>query len=232
MKDTQNRQDYEYFKADIESRSNGQFTVIPKDKWGIGENGESKSFGKAVFGQGENKTVVDLIHGDYPHSRNDNTTYARTKEGAIYDFDGHRLAFKIEIEEFNYLKTSGLSSDEIRKGCSVKVFVNGVQILDDFARGYERGCKKAERYIESLELMWDWFPFNVESKIGKIVSYENQPCKIRRFIVEQGCMILATLDGQPFRPFASYEDGDEMESEIKVEINSPKIWWYPESIQQ
>ena len=221
------RQDYKYLKADIEKRSNGRFTVIPKDNWGVGENGQAKPFAKAMFGNGENKTEVELIHGDYPHSRNDNTTYARTESGAVYDFDGHRLAFKIEIEEYNYLKSSGLSGDEIRKGCSVKVFVNGIQILDDFARGYERGYKIAERYIESLELFWGWFPFDVESVIGKVVTYENQPCKIERVTVSQGCLILSTLDGKPFKPFASSEDDDEPETAIKVKINSPNIWWYP-----
>lgn len=193
---------------------------------------DEKPFGTAAFGQAHNKESVSLFHGDVPHSVQDNTTYAKTENGAIYDFAGHRLAFKIEIEEYNYLKTSGLSGDEIRKGCAVRVFVNGIQILDDFARGYERGYKKASDFIDSLELMWDWFPFNVESQIGKIVTYKEQYCKIKRFVISHGCMILETLDGQPFKPFTSDDEDDEPETELKIKINSPNVWWYPKNKPQ
>ena len=163
--------------------------------------------------------------GDKPHSYSDNSVYAKNPSGSVTAFAGHRIPIKIEIEEYNYLKSSGISGDQIRKGCSVKVFVGGVQILDDFARGYEQGYKKAERYIDDLELFWGWFPFNIESMIGKLLYYREQPCRIKSFIVRQGCMILETLDGLPFKKFVSDDEDDEQESDIKVKITSPSVWW-------
>lgn len=175
-----------------------------------------------------------MIHGEFPHSRQDNTTYARSKENPerIYDFSGHRLPFKIEIEESNYLKSSGLSGDEIRKSCTGKLFLNNVQIFDCGGRTYERAFKNIQNFIDSMEGNWSWFPNKINEWEGKIVKYEGQLFKIEIFIVSQACMILVTPDGKPRKPFQSEvedfenDDFDGMET-VKVEINSERIWWYP-----
>jgi hypothetical protein len=201
--------------------------IMSNEQWGVGNAKDSKAFDTTTCGTGNNAKTIELIHGEHPHSRRDNTTYARTKDGRIYGFDGHRAPIKIEIEEYNYLKESELSGDEIRKGCSVKVFAGGVQIFDEFHRDYHRGYLMAKAYIDAISEMGHRFPKEPEKLIGKVIGYREQLCKIDRVIVEQGCLILSTVDGKPFkRHFLYSEDDWEEETSIKVEITSPHICWH------
>lgn len=226
----------EYYGHPLENNDNKQEESKNNEErhqnycWGVGKEGSSKPFDNVKIGDSD----FELIHGEFPHSRQDNTTYARSKENPeiIYDFSGHRLPFKIEIEESNYLKSSGLSGDEIRKSCTGKLFLNNVQIFDCGGRTYERAFKNIQSFIDSMEEKWSWFPNKLDEYEGKIVKYEGQLFKIERFIVSQACMILVTPDGKPRKPF-QYEvedfenhDFDGMET-VKVEINSERIWWYP-----
>lgn len=200
------------------------------ERWGVGKEGNSKAFDTVKIGDEE----FDLIHGEYPHSRQDNTTYARHKKypDHITGFSGHRIPFKIEIEEYNYLKSSGLSGDKIRKGCIGKLFLDGQQIFECGGRTYDRAYKNIERFIDSMEMMWSWYPKKVNEEIGRLVKYEGQMFRIKSFIISQGCMILETADGKPRKPFQSeaedVEEGDfEHGTSIKVEVNSDNIWWFP-----
>ena len=204
--------------------------VDSESKWGVGKEAKSKPFDTTKIDGHE----YELIHGEFPHSRRDNTTYARSKKKPerIYGFDGHRLPFKIEIEESNYLKSSGLSGDQIRKSCTGKLSLNGVVIFECGGRTYERAFINIQRFIDSMEEKWSWYPNKLEEWRGKIIKYEGQLFRIESFIVSQGCMILATPDGKPRLPFPSeqedVENNDFYGNEtLKVEVNSDRIWWYP-----
>lgn len=198
------------------------------EKWGVGNKKDEKTFDSVKMRHGGE---VGLFFGEHPHSTQDNNTYARTKDGTIHDFSGHRRPFKIEIEEYNYLKESELSGDEIRKGCSVKIFCDGVQVFDEFHRNYEAGYRIAHQFILDMEENWGWFPKKTEEKIGKIVGYHEQLFKIKSFIIDQACMMLETADGKPRKKFLWEEEDDyEPETAIKVEITSPHLTWYPEVV--
>lgn len=224
----------EYYGQTLENTDNEQKERLKEEhqnyRWGVGNQSKSEPFDNVKIGDSD----FELIHGEFPHSRQDNTTYARSKENPeiIYDFSGHRLPFKIEIEESNYLKSSGLSGDEIRKSCIGKLFLNNIQIFECGGRTYERAFKNIQSFIDSMEEHWSWFPNNLNECEGKIIKYEGQLFKIERFIVSQACMILVTPDGKPRKPFQSEiqdfenNDFDGMET-LKVEINSERIWWYP-----
>lgn len=197
--------------------------------WGVGKEANSKAW-RDVKVRGED---YELIHGEFPHSRQDNNTYARSKENPqeIYEFDGHRLPFKIEIEESNYIKRSDLSGDEIRKACKGKLFLNGVQIYECGGRTYEYTFKNIDRFIGSMEEQWSWFPNNLDEYLGKLIKYQGQIFRIKSFVVSQACMILETPDGKERKPFPSEvedfenNDFDGMDT-LKVEINSENIWWW------
>lgn len=195
------------------------------DEWGIGNRANDKPYGVAKMGE----QTVELISGQHPHSRQDNNTYAKTTDGTIYGFSGHRLCFKIEIEEDNYLKSSYLSGDEIRKICTGKLWVNGVQVYEAGHRGYEMCYFRIQEFILKMEENWGWYPHNLAQWEGKTIGYKEQLFKITRFIVGQGCMILSTTTGLPRKRFM-YEDHDEYELEntIKVELTSDGITWYPQ----
>lgn len=187
---------------------------------------EEKPFDQVII-EGHQR---DLYYGE-PHSTSTKNFYAKLAGDEVVPFDGHRRCIKIEIEENNYLKESQLSGDEVRKGCTVKVFQNGIQILEDWHRTYDKAYKKAEKFIESIEDL-DWFPHNVESKIGQNVGYREQIFKIHSFSVEQGTMLIETLDGKSRKPFISEQDGsewdecDDIDNMVKVEITDPGIWWW------
>lgn len=172
----------------------------------------------------------DLYYGE-PHSTSTNNFYAKLAGDELVPFDGHIRCIKIEIEENNYLKESQLSGDEVRKGCSVKVFENGTQIFEDWHRTFSKAYKEAERFIEAIEDL-DWFPHKVESKIGQKVGYREQIFKIHSFSVEQGTMLIETLDGKTRKPFLFEQDGsewdesDDIDNMVKIEITDPGIWWW------
>lgn len=193
------------------------------EQWGIGNAAQEKAFDTVKMGD----KTLELIHGDHPHSRRDNSTYARTENGKIIGFDGHRRPFKIEIEEYNYLKSSGLSGDQIRKSCRVKIFCDGVQVFEKNHRTYEHAYRIAHQFILDMEMNWGWFPKEVDKEIGRIIGYREQVCRIQRFVISQGCMVIETLDGKPFQKFL-WEDAEDFEPEtqMKVEITSPQITWY------
>jgi hypothetical protein len=198
-----------------------------EEKWGVGENPKEKqAFGKTIVDGHE----YDLIFGDYPHSRQDNTIYARDKEGRVTGFDGHRLPFKIVIEERNYMKDSELSGDQIRKSCKGELWLNGIQIYDGSHRTYERMYKEITRFIDEMEMNWSWFPNKLEEVIGKTIGYKEQLFVIERVIVDQACLILKHVEGKRKKfLYEDEEDFDEYEAEdsVKVEITSPQICWYP-----
>lgn len=180
-----------------------------------------KPFDKVLIGN----HTVDLFFGE-EHSSTSNNIYANTHNEMI-PFDGHRRCYKIEIEENNYLKESELSGDQVRKSCFVKVFQDNVQIYEDSARTYQQAYKKADDFIGSLEML-GWYPREAESYIGKLIGYRGQVFYIDQFIVDQGCMILKTVDGIPRKRFLWEEEGEYIDDEefIKVEVNSPHIDWY------
>lgn len=201
---------------------------MENEQWGAGNRKDEKPFDTVKVGN----DTYDLIFGEHPHSRQDNTSYVRSKNGAITGFDGHRNPFKIIVEESNYMKSSHLSGDQVRKSCTGKLFVNDIQIFDCHHRGYERCYMQIQRFIDEMEMHWSWYPKNLKEKTGKTIGYREQLFVIKSFIVGQGCMMLETLDGNPRRKFLweSEEDTDdyELKEAVKVEITDPHIDWYPE----
>lgn len=170
------------------------------------------------------------LHFGEAHSTSSKHDYVKLAGDEFVPFDGHRKCIKIELEENNYLKESYLSGDEVRENCTVKVFINGVQVYEDWHRTYGQAYKKAEHFIEKVEDL-DWFPLQTESKVGTKVGYREQIFRISSFCIDQGCMILETLDGKPRKAFISendpeWDDPSDIDNSLKVEITDPAIWWW------
>ena len=72
--------------------------IMEEEKWGLGNATQNKAFDTVKMGD----EILELIHGEHPHSRQDNTTYAKTKHGSFIGFEGHRRPMKIEIEELKH----------------------------------------------------------------------------------------------------------------------------------
>lgn len=195
------------------------------ENWGVGNRKHEKAFDVVKV----NGHEYDLIFGEHPHSRQDNTMYARSKSGRIEGFNGHRNCFKVEIEEYNYMKESELSGDEVRKGGSAKLYVNDILCYNHFCRNYEMGYNFIQNFISKMEMNWSWFPKDTQSQIGKTIGYREQLFKITRVDIEHAEMVLETLDGLDRKPFLweDEDDLDEIDNTVKISIISEMIDWYP-----
>jgi hypothetical protein len=198
-------------------------------EWGVGNAKDAKAFDTIEL---HGKTY-DLIFGEHPHSRRDNNVYARSPSGAIEEFDGHRLCWRVEVEEHNYLKESELSGDEIRKGGSYKLFVDGVCIYEGFCRTVERGMTEASRMMETLGEVCggDWLRAKSrERMVGRPIFYHGVPAVITSLIVDQGCIVIQPAEGHKLRAPVYEEDPDDWaldhQDGVKDEVTSPHIWWY------
>ena len=86
------------------------------DEWGPGDLSKAKTFGWTTIGEEKDGGALELFFGEHPHSRRDDNIYARDDHGNVYGFDGHRPLIDVTFRSYNYLKSSHLSGDEIRKG--------------------------------------------------------------------------------------------------------------------
>ena len=193
------------------------------ERFGVGNAADSKAFGTAQIG----KQTAELILGEHPHSRSDNNVYARYPGGRIEEFDGHLILTRVEIEEYNYLKQSGLSGDEVRKGGTCRIFFNGKQVYEFFFREVERAFHRAASVVDALKespsSMWE-----SEKLLGRKIYYRDHPAIITSVIAEQGCIIVEP-DGCVFStpPWAlqdGYPAGNSQS--VKTEVISPDIWWF------
>lgn len=195
------------------------------DKWGVGNQADSKSFRKVKVGE----KTAELIHGEHPHSRQDNTTYARFSDGEIEEFSGHHYLVGFSYSPENYTKCSRYSGDEVRKGGQLYITVNEQVIYTEFCREPERA---AQRFLELspqlLEGPIDWSRDPESQLTDRKIFYKDTPAILYRWIKDQAAVMIRPEKGHKFpRPRWSYEDDyyDEEDS-VKDDILSPHIYWY------
>ena len=195
------------------------------EQWGIGDVSKASSWGPAKLGNQE----IELLYGEHPHSTQDNKVYARTKDGAIYDFDGHRILIDVVIRSYNYLKESEMSGDEIRKGGECCIFADGVQVYSFFHRDPQYALLKAHGLIPTLAE----HPSGImvardrDRLVGRKVFYERTPAVITSLILDQGCVIMKPDGCTELPPPVWAEDGDDDDRDhVKDDILSPRIWWH------
>ncbi len=199
------------------------------DIWGVGNKADSKSFRKVeVKGYGE----VDLIHGEHPHSRQDNTTYARDKHGKCHEFSGHHYLMGFKYEQYNYMKESHYSGDEIRKGGTLSFTANGKVFYSCMVRdAREAALKYVALYRKFVEgpIQW-WEDAEVEALKGRKIYYRDTPAVIKYMIRDQGCVIIEPEEGHKFpMPGWAKRDGGacyDPDESVKTSILSESIYWY------
>lgn len=195
--------------------------VHENEKWGVGSKAKDKSYATVLLGEEE----AELVFGEHPHSRRDNNEYLRTKDGAIYGFDGHRSLIDFEFKSYNYLKMSELSGDEVRKGGTCKIFVNRKPVFELFFCEWKDALESAKTKVQELMSLPIWMELTKEnpSFTGKTVYYKRTPGVIESYIPEQGCIIWVSANGlyPAYDPRnKNYKDD---EGGFKIEITSPDI---------
>lgn len=199
------------------------------DQWGVGNSTNIEPFDQIVIG----KTTYDLIFGQFPHSRSDNNQYARSKPTGrseretltIQEFDGHRIRTKIEIEEYNYLKESELSGDQIRKGGSCKIYFNDICCFEFFHRNAAWAAIRASQLVGELkEHSSGWANKKERDKlVDRQIYWCSQPGIIDSLIVNQGCVVIKP-DGIPVFKAPPWREED-LDS-VKCEVTDGNIWWF------
>jgi len=197
------------------------------DQWGVGNAKAAKAFASAQVG----KETVDLIFGEHPHSRSDNNIYARWPDGRIEGFDGHQIRVDLTFTSENYLKTAGLSGNEVRKAGNCTILFNDKPVYSFFYRDINYALTKANHLVTTLlefsVRLWD-----VETDlIGRKIYYHRQPATVVAFWPDQGAVLIQFEDGytMPRSPY-DIEDGYDSdwvgESRVKDDLLSAHIWWY------
>lgn len=194
------------------------------DQWGAGERANWGNHGLVRVGE----QVFPLIYGEHPHSRSDNRHYVEMS-GEPVGFDGHRTLIGVQIESANYLKSSGLSGDEVRKSVGCKILADGVVVFEFGCRDVQYALLKAHALITELsEHSSGWLNGEERARlVGRKVFYREHPAVITRLVLDQGCVIIETGDGKPF-PHPVWRDAgdDEAENSVKTEVTDPNIWWF------
>lgn len=206
------------------------------ERWGVGDQADAKAFDRTTV----YCRPVELIFGQHPHSRRDNNIYARdVVDGTIHEFDGHRRLVDIRITSSNYLKTSELSGDEIRKAVHGEIVADGVVVYEFSHREPAEALLRAYRLLTVLqEHESGWLDAGLRAKlVGRKIYYHDFPAIITSLIEDQGCIIIscdppagARLRGKPVEEqWEYYRMRGVGGYHIKDDVLSPHIWWFRDS---
>lgn len=196
------------------------------DEWGPGDPVNWSDHGSVMIGNRR----LPLIYGEHPHSRSDNNHYVNMGRREPVGFSGHRILVSVSLESSNYLKSSGFSGDEVRKGGSGKILADGEVVYEFFFRDIHHALRKADQVITELMEHSSFWMFRDEREklVGRAIYYREVPAVITSLIVDQGCVMIETADGKPF-PRPVWRDGDDYDDEsnrVKVEVTDGNIWWF------
>lgn len=187
-------------------------------KWGFGNPKDSKPFGISYVGTGEGKQSVELVFGENPHSRQDNTIYARYPDGDIYSFSGHRYYERVEIETYNYGKIKW-GEGGIRKHGRYKILFNDRVVYSDNLREMDYMLKKVQWDIVELREHVAMYDLMHDTLIGRKVFYKDVPAVVDRILEDTGEIVIKPEDGYLFYPSVYSLDKDDC-SDLEYEWDS------------
>lgn len=198
-----------------------------REKWGPGD--EFKPIERVLVGN----RVMELGFGENPHSVSNNTFYVRSENGVVEGFDGHRLPWHIEVTESNYMKTSGLSGNEVRKACECRISLMlppGGRALNPGGSFPLHGSVKKLIYVtghrealysliglpsllgqlaEHPARLFEGGPGEFPELVGRKVYYKNVPATVRNYFPDQGAVVIESEGGVPFPVSPWRLDGDD-----------------------
>lgn len=171
----------------------------------------------------------------YKHMREKITYNKETGQHEINGirFDGHFLEWKFEYVPKTYLKQSDLSGDEYRKGGTIKIFLNGDCVFDDFCRTEDMAMKLINKHLHELKCHFELLGVNInnwkEEIVGKKVYHAGVPSIVASYVGD-GEIILRTEDGKPYEIYGHQkeypEDEDEWYDKDRVHITDTRIYWH------
>lgn len=208
--------------------------MATETKWGVGDKADAESFDTTTV----EGNIVELVFGEHPHSRRDNNIYARDPQrGTVHEFDGHRRLIDVRIESSNYLKSSELSGDQIRKSVTGTIICDGTALYEFSHREVDGALLQAHRLVTVLqEHESGWLNADDRMRmIGRKIYYHEVPATITGVIEDQGCIMIAitATDAEGIRIRGEeiaemWEDWRHAAGSyvVKDDVLSPHIWWW------
>lgn len=208
------------------------------EKWGPGDSDNWRFTGEVQhFETGE---PFDLFYGEHPHGRRDNDLYALLRFGdgpmdaderSAVAFSGHRVRTEIEIVEFNYMKSSGLTGDEIKKGCHLRVKLDGDLTYTKFFREARSAAIwwAANDHQIFEHPVWLARRGERDKLIGRAVYFRDQPGVVTHYFPDRGTVAIAyDGEGEGFKTpgHRSLSDVEEIDESVTEDILDPSIWWF------
>lgn len=150
------------------------------------------------------------------------------------DFDGHFVEWKLEYIPKTYLKSSQLSGDEYRKGGSVKIYMDGECVLNEFCRTENMAIVLLSKHLHELKCHFELFGIDFMRNwkteiIGRKVYHAGVPSIVSSYCGD-GEIILRTEDGKPYEIYAAKKEDDDYEDEWldkdRVHITDSRIYWH------
>lgn len=198
-------------------------------QWGYGQGSPHSPYVIQQVKVGDE--VLDLLFGEHPHSRSDNSIYARFSSGAMVGFNGHRLLHDITFHDVNYLKTSGISGNEVRGSGMATITINdspcGFVTYRDIFEGL-LAVRARLRAIHDLPFR-AWDARDRDAMTGKEIFYHNTPAIITIADWEYMEVNISPEKGHDFpkTPWQSDDSYREMGSlGVRDSMFSPHIWWF------
>lgn len=178
----------------------------------------NKFYKKVITGDGQNQKEQEVYFKDTEWGGN--RAFIEDTE-----FDGHYTLWGFDYFPTTYLKSSGLSGDEWRKGGEIRYYKDRKQCYSEFCRDPLVAHNKiGATLLELMDFNWDKY------KVGVKVWYRELPCVVRSLVEEQGCVILAREDGKDFPDAVWHDENDgclgEGEQFVKVEVLDKNVYWY------
>lgn len=182
---------------------------------------EKRVIGKVILGRSATHDA-DLL------SVTQKEPYRHYYEADGEEFDGHRVLWSFEYKPHNYLKESELSGDEWRKGGTIRIFKDGVCVLEEFCREPDRAASRMYELLTKCMHFDHWDSVVVGHKV-----YHAGTAAVIDSIADNGEIVLRTEDGKPFRIYGHVlEDekegnfDDEWKDKDRVHVTDSRIWWW------
>lgn len=150
------------------------------------------------------------------------------------DYDGHFVEWKLEYCPRTYLKSSELSGDEYRKGGSMKIYMDGECVCNEFCREENMAIVLMSKHLHELKCFFEiWgidFMRNWKNEIiGRKMYHAGVPSIVESYCGD-GEIIVKTEDGSNYELYGykkeNPDDDDEWLDTDRVHITDSRIYWH------
>lgn len=146
------------------------------------------------------------------------------------EFDGHRVLWRFEYVPETYLKESGLSGDEWRKGGFSRIYRNDICVWESFCREADKSIFQISGVLYKLMNFGGWDNL----KEGYKLYYMETPAIIER-VLDNGDIIVKVEDDSAEFPLWAYQIEEKKEDgyferdwvkNAKVHVLDERLWWW------